>query len=153
MKIWSPNKVSRKGWLWLAILGAILSFTIIGGNAWASEAASGEVHEFPLSLESYGDDNLDGIGAKIRNRIELEPFNFIATLIFLCAIIHTFMASKFMSIAGMRTQRRSGQAKQETVLRIFSLRRRTSSARLKSSSVCGWCHSSWPSCTSTIGPP
>lgn len=102
MTIWSPNYASRKGWLWIAIVGAILSFTIIGGNAWASEAASGEAHEFPLSLESYGDDNLDGIGAKIRNRIELEPFNFIATLIFLCAIIHTFMASKFMSISNSR---------------------------------------------------
>ena len=102
MTIRSPNNASRKDWLWLAIVGAILSFAIIGGNTWASEAVPGEAHEFPLSLESYGDDNLDGIGAKIRNRIELEPFNFIATLIFLCAIIHTFMASKFMSISNSR---------------------------------------------------
>ncbi len=86
----------------MAIVGAVLSFAIIGGNTWASEAATGEVHEFPLNLESYGDDNLDGIGAKIRNRIELEPFNLIAALIFLCAIIHTFMASKFMSISNDR---------------------------------------------------
>jgi len=98
----SPSDASRKGWLWLVIIAATLSFVIIGGDIWASEAASGEVHEFPLSLESYGDDNLDGIGAKIRNRIEFEPFNLIATLIFLCAIIHTFMASWFTSISNSR---------------------------------------------------
>lgn len=102
MTIWFPNYANRKDWLCLVIVAAILSFTIIGGNTWASEIATGESIEFPLNLESYGDDNLDGIGAKIRNRIELEPFNLIATLIFLCAIIHTFMASKFMSISNSR---------------------------------------------------
>jgi len=100
--IWFPNYANRKDWLCLVIVAAILSYTIIGGNTWASEIATGESIEFPLNLESYGDDNLDGIGAKIRNRIELEPFNLIATLIFLCAIIHTFMASKFMSISNSR---------------------------------------------------
>jgi hypothetical protein len=100
--IWSHSDTNPKPWLWLAIVGTILSFAIIGGNAWASEAAAGEAHEFPLSLESYGDDNLNGIGAKLRNRIEIEPFNLIATLIFLCAITHTFMASKFMSISNSR---------------------------------------------------
>lgn len=102
MTIWFPIYANRKDWLCLVIVAAILSFTIIGGNTWASEIATGESIEFPLNLESYGDDNLDGIGAKIRNRIELEPFNLIATLIFLCAIIHTFMASKFMSISNSR---------------------------------------------------
>ncbi len=58
--IWSSTFTNRKKWLWLAIVGAVLSFAIIGGNTWASEAATGEVHEFPLNLDSYGDDNLDG---------------------------------------------------------------------------------------------
>ena len=98
----SPIGANLKAWLCFAVVGTILSFSIISGNAWAGEAAHGEAHEFPLSLESYGDENLDGVGAKIRNRIELEPFNLIAALIFLCAIIHTFMASKFMSISHSR---------------------------------------------------
>ena len=105
--IWSPADTNRKAWPWLAIVGIILSFVAIGGNSWGAEGASGEVHEFPLSLESYGDENLDGVGAIIRNRVELEPFNLIAALIFFCAIIHTFMASKFTSISH---RRRSAQA-------------------------------------------
>ena len=66
MTIRSVTGVSRKEWLWLAIIGVILGFAIISGNTWASETASGVAHEFPLSLDSYGDDNLDGIGAKIK---------------------------------------------------------------------------------------
>ena len=68
MPIWSPANANRKSWLWMAFLGAILGLAIISGSSWASEAASGDAHEFPLSLESYGDDNLDSVGATIRNR-------------------------------------------------------------------------------------
>jgi hypothetical protein len=102
LTLWSPRDASRKNWLYLAIFGVILRSVIIGGNTWASEVVSGEAHEFPLRLESYGDDDFEGIVAKLRNRIEIEPFNLIAALIFLCAIIHTFMASKFMSISNSR---------------------------------------------------
>ena len=35
----------------------------------------------------------------LKDRIRQEPFNLVATLIFLCAIIHTFLAGKFMKIA------------------------------------------------------
>jgi putative Na+/H+ antiporter len=37
--------------------------------------------------------------AKLVQRVQAEPFNLVGTLIFLCAIIHTFLASKFMLIA------------------------------------------------------
>jgi len=104
MTIWSFTGVSRKKSLWIAIIAAILSLAIISGNTWASETASDVAHEFPLSLDSYGDDNLDGIGAKMKNRIGIEPFNLAALLIFLCAITHTFMASKFTSMSNKRRQ-------------------------------------------------
>jgi hypothetical protein len=54
---------------------------------------------FPRSLDSYNDANLGGIGAILKNRIRQEPFNLVATLIFILAILHTFMASKFLAIA------------------------------------------------------
>jgi Putative Na+/H+ antiporter len=37
--------------------------------------------------------------ARLVQRVQAEPFNLVGTLIFLCAIIHTFLASKFMLIA------------------------------------------------------
>lgn len=35
----------------------------------------------------------------LKNRIKQEPFNLVATLIFIVAILHTFMASKFLAVA------------------------------------------------------
>jgi len=49
---------------------------------------------FPPPLESYQDsgDTGTGLGTILANRIRAEPFNLVATLIFLFAIIHTFLA-------------------------------------------------------------
>ncbi len=99
---WSSANANRKNWLWMAFLGAILGFAIVSDSSWASEAASGDAYEFPLSLESYGDDKLVSVGAMIRHRIVHELFNLVAEIIFFCAIIHTFMASKLMSISHRR---------------------------------------------------
>ena len=69
------------------------------GVAVASQPHGGEAIAFPRSLDSYDDTDLKGVGAILKNRIGQEPFNLIATLIFICAILHTFMASKFLAIA------------------------------------------------------
>ncbi len=42
---------------------------------------------------------MHGIGAILKHRISEEPFNLVATIIFLCAIIHTFLTGKFLSMA------------------------------------------------------
>lgn len=65
----------------------------------APETGPAELTEFPPSLESYNDDDLQSIGAILKNRIRREPFNLVASLIFLCAIIHTFLTNKFLAIA------------------------------------------------------
>ena len=55
--------------------------------------------DFPRSLESYNDGDIHNIAAILKHRAAEDPFNLVATIIFLCAIIHTFLASKFMAIA------------------------------------------------------
>jgi hypothetical protein len=65
----------------------------------ASQPEVGETVAFPRSLDSYGDADLGGIGAILKNRIRQAPFNLVATLIFILAIVHTFMASQFMAVA------------------------------------------------------
>ena len=62
-------------------------------------AAPGEQTPFPRSLESYGDRDMTGIVEILWNRARKEPFNLAALLIFFCAIIHTFLASKFMTLS------------------------------------------------------
>ena len=78
----------------------LLCFAIAGGaGALAVEKPADDAKDFPRSLESYNDGDLDSIFSILKNRVKQEPFNLIATLIFLCAIIHTFLTSKFMAIA------------------------------------------------------
>jgi hypothetical protein len=77
-----------------------LSFLILwAAVAPAAEPVSSEASAFPRSLESYDDADADSIWAVLKTRIEKEPFNLVATLIFFLAIVHTFMTGRFMSIA------------------------------------------------------
>ena len=70
--------------------------TIPGG--FAAPVAAPQV-TFPKALGDYHDENMPGVFAKLIHRARSEPFNLVGTLIFLGAIIHTFIASKFMRIA------------------------------------------------------
>ena len=77
----------------LSLTGLWVSF------APAAHPPAGESIEFPRSLDSYNDSDMKGIGAILKNRIAQEPFNLFATLIFILAIAHTFMATRFLAIA------------------------------------------------------
>jgi hypothetical protein len=85
---------------WCIALACILA-TGLAGWALASpaEAEYSDRPDFPRSLDSYHEDDLRGIGAILGNRIREEPFNLAASLIFLCAIVHTFLTSRFLAIA------------------------------------------------------
>jgi hypothetical protein len=57
----------------------------------------GSALAFPRPLDSYDDAAIANIGAKLLHRAKAEPFNVLATLIFLGAIVHTFLASRIMA--------------------------------------------------------
>ena len=66
----------------------------------ATAAAPGADHPaFPRSTDSYNDQGISDLWQRLAGRVEAEPFNLVATVIFLLAICHTFLASKFLSIA------------------------------------------------------
>ncbi len=50
---------------------------------------------FPLPLDAYGEAAGAAIGGVLWGRIQAEPFNAVAAGVFVCAIIHTFLAAKF----------------------------------------------------------
>ena len=83
------------GFGWVLIVVFICAGSVFGASPGKVENAP----DFPRGLESYGDSKETGIFAILKNRIKQEPFNLVATLIFLAAIIHTFMTGKFMAIA------------------------------------------------------
>ena len=82
-----------RGLLYILLSSSILLL------AWAGIAHADVSVHFPLPLEQYQDDQIDSISIKLLSRIQKEPFNLVATLIFLCAIIHTFLASKFLKLS------------------------------------------------------
>ena len=54
---------------------------------------------FPLPLDSYADAPGAGLLQVLAGRIHAEPFNLVATLIFLLAIVHTFLAGKIRHVS------------------------------------------------------
>ena len=82
----------------LLLLVCILSI-VLAGDLLAAEESPQDAQAFPPSLESYGDADVQSILGILKNRVRQVPFNLVATLIFFCAIIHTFLTSKFLAIA------------------------------------------------------
>lgn len=72
----------------LVALGASL-FAV---TAWAAEAVPAAV--FPKALDSYGDPAGASVIEVLKARAAAEPFNAVATLIFILAVLHTFGTAK-----------------------------------------------------------
>jgi hypothetical protein len=75
---------------------------LAAGDGGAHHVAEGTVI-LPMSLEDYkaaeaakGIDTLAGV---LKHRVQETPFNLVATIIFLLAVIHTFMAGSFQKLA------------------------------------------------------
>jgi hypothetical protein len=54
---------------------------------------------FPRPLSSYPPPSAEGLLATFAERVQIEPFNAIATAIFFCAIVHTFTSARFAKMA------------------------------------------------------
>jgi len=79
------------------ILLALTSATVLAASTGAAPATP-----FPPTFDSYGDSDFTSIASILAHRVRQTPFNLVATLIFLAAIIHTFMAAKLMAISHRR---------------------------------------------------
>jgi hypothetical protein len=82
----------------------VLFLCLLGGRLTSvSAAATPDPNhlqiDFPKSLEEYHDEETPNLLQKLIGRVSVEPFNLVGTIIFFCAILHTFMTSKFMHIA------------------------------------------------------
>ncbi|MDB6154493.1 MAG: hypothetical protein JWL90_2946 [Chthoniobacteraceae bacterium] len=83
-------------------MGRFLLLIIFAGvlgvpSLFAAEAAAGP--GVPIPLDQYADADRTGILEILQHRITVDPFNLVATVIFLLAIVHTFLATKFMHLA------------------------------------------------------
>ncbi|HKB90780.1 MAG TPA: putative Na+/H+ antiporter, partial [Opitutaceae bacterium] len=65
---------------------------------WVPEAFAAEkvdMASFPKPLTDYVATDQAGVWATLQSRISVDPFNLVATTIFLLAIVHTFFTAKF----------------------------------------------------------
>lgn len=81
----------------LLLPGLMLVAFLWGGlnTVWSGDAAP----NFPPPLEKYADADVMGVSQKLLGRIQADPFNLVASLIFFAAIVHTFLAAKFRAIS------------------------------------------------------
>ncbi len=66
--------------------------------------------DFPLPLSAYPAASAEGLASTLAARVALDPFNAIATAIFVCAVLHTFVAPRFAALAHRLQHRRDEQA-------------------------------------------
>jgi hypothetical protein len=84
----------------LLTIGCLVPCTAVLGVEHASASSDDTLEQhFPRPLDGYNDSEISTISGKLKQRIKVEPFNVFATLIFLLAIIHTFLSSKLLEIA------------------------------------------------------
>ena len=100
--------------LFLFAIG-ILALPVLPVSASGGGGTSPQIHEegrtFPLPLETYRDLQTQraeelgvapeelGLIEVLKVRIQADPFNLVATLIFFAAVLHTFLATKFNKLA------------------------------------------------------
>ena len=60
--------------------------------------------DFPPPVDSYHDQQIPSLSGKLTGRIQREPLNLVATIIFFGAIVHTFLAARFRKIAHIYRQ-------------------------------------------------
>jgi hypothetical protein len=83
----------------LQLCFAAMTLVILGGDP------PGGTTPWPLPLDQYQDSQVQGLLEILRGRVEQQPANLAATIIFVCAVIHTFLTARFRLIAHALDQR------------------------------------------------
>jgi hypothetical protein len=85
--------------MWVKKGGLAIILAVVCGFSTMRASSSNDLPAFPPPLETYADSGQPSLWAKLVGRVEKEPFNAVGTLLFLGAIIHTFLAAKFRAIS------------------------------------------------------
>lgn len=97
-----------------------LGFWLVAATLMAATGLAAEAHPVPIPkpLESYASvDVAQKVGATLLARIKAEPFNLVATIIFVLAIIHTFLTAKIRHLAHEAEHEHAAKLKQRYVER------------------------------------
>lgn len=94
-------------------LRVLLALLLVCGaaGAIAAGAASGDAAPFPPPLASYHDGEATSLMEVLKGRIAAEPFNLWASILFLCAVVHTFLTHQFLHWAHLLKDRHKKRLK------------------------------------------
>ncbi len=92
-----------------AILGFL--FLALGAAGAIAANAPADLPVFPRPLEDYASVQSAGLGATLAGRARIEPFNLVATIIFVLAILHTFLTAKIRHWAHVVEERHLARRK------------------------------------------
>jgi len=97
--------------LWQRVALAALMLAAL--NVFGAGASADHAVAFPPALESYQDSDVTGLWDVLQGRVEKAPFNLWASILFFCAVIHTFLTHQFLHWAHVlkdRHKERLGRA-------------------------------------------
>jgi len=86
----------------LSFLVVLLLFSVFGISSLLAAGGEHTLKESPIpypldAYQSYEEaHSIDTLWGVLVHRVQEDPFNLVATIIFLCAIIHTFFATRFL---------------------------------------------------------
>ena len=89
---------------------ALCLLFLLAPALWAAGAAP--AGDFPRALSSYGDTAGAGVMDIVKARAVAEPFNVVATGIFILAVLHTFATAKIRHWAHVVEERHQARLKQ-----------------------------------------
>lgn len=84
----------------VAALVVVAAWGLVAASMASAESGGDEASnvEFPRDLQSYDDDAM-GVPARLVHRIEAFPFNLVGTVLFVLAILHTFLTGRFRELS------------------------------------------------------
>lgn len=96
----------------LTLPGIILLLLVLsaGPLVAATVEGGGSRPAFPPALESYHDSAITGLGPLLQHRLQQQPLNLWATLLFFGALLHAFFTHRFLHWAHVLTERQKARA-------------------------------------------
>lgn len=94
----------------------ILMAGLAGGSSSLAAGGGRETGgaEFPVSVEEYHVDESNAtLWQVLQHRVEVEPFNLVATIIFFLAVVHTFLTARFRHWAHILEHRHEEKLRRE----------------------------------------
>ncbi|MEO6246718.1 MAG: putative Na+/H+ antiporter [Opitutaceae bacterium] len=89
-----------------------LLLVLVAGTAFAAQATvAGDAPVFPRPVTEYGPVQAEGLMATLQHRMHAEPFNIVATVIFMLAVLHTFLTAKIRHLAHVVEERHLARLK------------------------------------------